>query len=149
MLHSLPNREIHGRARDCKCAFKLNIHRAKLNIHRALFVGAAQSRNAGKIWSVSLFFCFDQDSVTIETPDTVLLKPPSSSLTARLSADKSLPQTGQRFQFSQVGVYWQIGNPHWPLIDFKYYIWLDCILSFLAVPQFSKFTIWFHFRQFN
>uniref|UniRef100_UPI003AB04F77 kinesin-like protein KIF20B n=1 Tax=Centroberyx gerrardi TaxID=166262 RepID=UPI003AB04F77 len=42
-----------------------------------------------------------QDCVTIEPPDTVLLKPPSSSLSARLS-DKSLPQTGQRFQFSQV-----------------------------------------------
>ncbi|KAM7408270.1 hypothetical protein PAMA_002125 [Pampus argenteus] len=43
-----------------------------------------------------------QDCVTIESPDTVLLKPPSSSLSARLSTDKSLPQTGQRFQFSQV-----------------------------------------------
>ncbi|XP_071394761.1 kinesin-like protein KIF20B [Centroberyx affinis] len=42
-----------------------------------------------------------QDCVTIEPPDTVLLKPPSSSLSARLS-DKPLPQTGQRFQFSQV-----------------------------------------------
>ncbi|XP_070772238.1 kinesin-like protein KIF20B [Enoplosus armatus] len=43
-----------------------------------------------------------QDCVTIEPPDTVLLKPPSLSLSARLSTDKSLPQTGQRFQFSQV-----------------------------------------------
>ncbi|KAM4591248.1 uncharacterized protein kif20ba isoform 2-T2 [Odontesthes bonariensis] len=43
-----------------------------------------------------------QDCVTIEPPDKVLLKPPSLSLAARLSADKSLPQTGQRFQFSQV-----------------------------------------------
>ncbi|XP_054456474.1 kinesin-like protein KIF20B isoform X2 [Anoplopoma fimbria] len=43
-----------------------------------------------------------QDCVTIEPPDTVLLKPPSLSLSARLSADKSLPQTGQRFQFSKV-----------------------------------------------
>uniref|UniRef100_A0A3B5B9W5 Kinesin family member 20B n=1 Tax=Stegastes partitus TaxID=144197 RepID=A0A3B5B9W5_9TELE len=33
---------------------------------------------------------------------SVLLKPPSLSLSARLSADRSLPQTGQRFQFSQV-----------------------------------------------
>ncbi|XP_034407565.1 kinesin-like protein KIF20B isoform X3 [Cyclopterus lumpus] len=43
-----------------------------------------------------------QGCVTIEHPDTILLKPPSLSLSARLSADKSLPQTGQRFQFSQV-----------------------------------------------
>ncbi|XP_076600042.1 kinesin-like protein KIF20B [Chaetodon auriga] len=43
-----------------------------------------------------------QECVTIEPPDTVLLKPPSLSLSARLSAEKSLPQTGQRFQFSQV-----------------------------------------------
>ncbi|XP_034753994.1 kinesin-like protein KIF20B isoform X2 [Etheostoma cragini] len=43
-----------------------------------------------------------QDCVTIESPDTVLLKPPRLSLSARLSSDKSLPQTGQRFQFSQV-----------------------------------------------
>ncbi|XP_070697167.1 kinesin-like protein KIF20B [Pempheris klunzingeri] len=42
-----------------------------------------------------------QDCVTIEPPDTVLLKPPSLSVSARLSTDKSLPQTGQRFQFSQ------------------------------------------------
>ncbi|CAB1445240.1 unnamed protein product [Pleuronectes platessa] len=35
------------------------------------------------------------DCVSIESPDTVLLKPPCST-------DKSLPQTGQRFQFSQV-----------------------------------------------
>nr|XP_046257693.1 kinesin-like protein KIF20B isoform X2 [Scatophagus argus] len=43
-----------------------------------------------------------QDCVTLEPPDKVLLKPPSLSLSARLSAEKSLPQTGQRFQFSQV-----------------------------------------------
>lgn len=43
-----------------------------------------------------------QDCVTIELPDTVLLKPPSSSLSARLSTDKGFPQTGQHFQFSQV-----------------------------------------------
>ncbi|KAF1375404.1 hypothetical protein PFLUV_G00219780 [Perca fluviatilis] len=43
-----------------------------------------------------------QDCVTIESPETVLLKPPRLSLSARLSTDKSLPQTGQRFQFSQV-----------------------------------------------
>ncbi|KAE8280969.1 Kinesin-like protein KIF20B [Larimichthys crocea] len=43
-----------------------------------------------------------QDCVTIEPPDTVLLKHPSLSLSARLSADRSLAQTGQRFQFSQV-----------------------------------------------
>ncbi|XP_059215489.1 kinesin-like protein KIF20B [Centropristis striata] len=43
-----------------------------------------------------------QDCVTIEPPDTLLLKPPSLSLSARLSTDRSLPQTGQRFQFSQV-----------------------------------------------
>ncbi|XP_029306118.1 kinesin-like protein KIF20B [Cottoperca gobio] len=43
-----------------------------------------------------------QDCVTIEPPDTALLKPPSLSFSARLSTDKSLPHTGQRFQFSQV-----------------------------------------------
>ncbi|XP_038147676.1 kinesin-like protein KIF20B isoform X6 [Cyprinodon tularosa] len=43
-----------------------------------------------------------QDCVTIEPPDRVLLKPPSSSLLSRLSVDKSFPQTGQRFQFSKV-----------------------------------------------
>ncbi|XP_041646285.1 kinesin-like protein KIF20B [Cheilinus undulatus] len=43
-----------------------------------------------------------QDCVTIEPPDTVLLKPPSLCLSARLSTDRSFPQTGQRFQFSQV-----------------------------------------------
>eukprot|EP00064_Thunnus_orientalis_P022911 superscaffoldBa00008161_g23132 len=43
-----------------------------------------------------------QDCVTIEPPDTVLLKPPSLSLSARLSTDKPLLQTGQRFQFSRV-----------------------------------------------
>ncbi|KAK5854386.1 hypothetical protein PBY51_015459 [Eleginops maclovinus] len=43
-----------------------------------------------------------QDCVTIERPDTALLKPPNLSLGARLSTDKSLPQTGQRFQFTQV-----------------------------------------------
>ncbi|KAM9847987.1 kinesin-like protein KIF20B [Aulostomus maculatus] len=43
-----------------------------------------------------------QECVAIELPDTVLLKPPSLPLSARLSVEKSLPQTGQRFQFSQV-----------------------------------------------
>ncbi|XP_051815708.1 kinesin-like protein KIF20B isoform X2 [Acanthochromis polyacanthus] len=43
-----------------------------------------------------------QDCVAIQSPDTVLLKPPNLSLSARLSTDRSLPQTGQRFQFSQV-----------------------------------------------
>ncbi|XP_067368029.1 kinesin-like protein KIF20B isoform X4 [Channa argus] len=43
-----------------------------------------------------------QDCVTIEPPDTVLLKPPSLSISARLSSDRSLLQSGQRFQFSQV-----------------------------------------------
>ncbi|XP_071061714.1 kinesin-like protein KIF20B [Pseudochaenichthys georgianus] len=43
-----------------------------------------------------------QDCVTIEPPDTALLKPPKLSLSARHSSDKSLLQTGQRFQFSQV-----------------------------------------------
>ncbi|XP_073784610.1 kinesin-like protein KIF20B isoform X2 [Danio rerio] len=42
-----------------------------------------------------------QDCVTIQRPDTVLLKPPQTSLSARLS-DKSVPVTAQRFQFSQV-----------------------------------------------
>ncbi|XP_055358431.1 kinesin-like protein KIF20B isoform X2 [Betta splendens] len=40
-----------------------------------------------------------QGCVIIEPPDTVLLKPPTLG---RLSTDKSLPQTGQRFQFSKV-----------------------------------------------
>uniref|UniRef100_A0A672ZN56 Kinesin family member 20Ba n=1 Tax=Sphaeramia orbicularis TaxID=375764 RepID=A0A672ZN56_9TELE len=43
-----------------------------------------------------------QDCITIEPPDTVILKPPKSSLSSRLSTDKTLAQTGQRFQFSQV-----------------------------------------------
>ncbi|XP_064175746.1 kinesin-like protein KIF20B isoform X1 [Anguilla rostrata] len=42
-----------------------------------------------------------QECVTLEPPDVVLLKAPRSSLSARLS-DKSIPQTAQRFQFSQV-----------------------------------------------
>lgn len=42
-----------------------------------------------------------QDCVTIQLPDTVLLKAPRTSLSARLS-DKSVPQTAQRFQFSKV-----------------------------------------------
>ncbi|KAG9345983.1 hypothetical protein JZ751_007798 [Albula glossodonta] len=42
-----------------------------------------------------------QECVAIEPPDVVLLKPPRTSLSARLS-DKSIPQTAQRFQFSQV-----------------------------------------------
>ncbi|XP_062320105.1 kinesin-like protein KIF20B isoform X2 [Osmerus eperlanus] len=42
-----------------------------------------------------------QDCVGIEVPDTVLLKAPRASLSARLS-DKSDMQTAQRFQFSQV-----------------------------------------------
>ncbi|XP_028975950.2 kinesin-like protein KIF20B isoform X2 [Esox lucius] len=45
--------------------------------------------------------CEAQDCVSIESPDTVLLKAPRSSLSARLS-DRSVPQTAQRFQFSQV-----------------------------------------------
>ncbi|CAL8370437.1 unnamed protein product [Boreogadus saida] len=40
-----------------------------------------------------------QDCVTMESPETVLLKPPRNSF--RLS-DKSVPQTGQRFHFSKV-----------------------------------------------
>ncbi|XP_051579495.1 kinesin-like protein KIF20B isoform X2 [Myxocyprinus asiaticus] len=42
-----------------------------------------------------------QDCVAIQPPETVLLKGPQSSLSARLS-DKSVPITAQRFQFSQV-----------------------------------------------
>ncbi|XP_046712185.1 kinesin-like protein KIF20B isoform X2 [Silurus meridionalis] len=42
-----------------------------------------------------------QDCINIQTPDTVLLKAPRSSLSAR-GSDKPLPQTAQRFQFSQV-----------------------------------------------
>ncbi|XP_074531941.1 kinesin-like protein KIF20B isoform X2 [Halichoeres trimaculatus] len=43
-----------------------------------------------------------QDCIVIEPADSVLLKPPSLSLSARLSTDRPFPQTGQRFQFSQV-----------------------------------------------
>lgn len=49
-------------------------------------------------------FSFKQDCVTINPPDTVLLRPPTLSLLPRLSIDKSLPQVGQHFQFSKVGV---------------------------------------------
>ncbi|XP_035388817.1 kinesin-like protein KIF20B [Electrophorus electricus] len=42
-----------------------------------------------------------QDCVNIHPPDTVLLKVPRAYVSARLS-DKSVPQTAQRFQFSQV-----------------------------------------------
>ncbi|KAF7203633.1 transcript variant X3 [Nothobranchius furzeri] len=42
-----------------------------------------------------------QDCVTIEGPDTVILRPPKSSQSNRQS-DKSLPQTAQRFTFTQV-----------------------------------------------
>ncbi|KAK9959763.1 hypothetical protein ABG768_009864 [Culter alburnus] len=42
-----------------------------------------------------------QDCVAIQPPETVLLKAPRSSLSARLS-DKSVPVTAQRFQFSKV-----------------------------------------------
>uniref|UniRef100_A0A3Q2YNS3 Kinesin family member 20Ba n=1 Tax=Hippocampus comes TaxID=109280 RepID=A0A3Q2YNS3_HIPCM len=46
-----------------------------------------------------------QDCVSVEPPDTVLLRPPSAPPTARLSSDKwdkSFLHTGQRFRFSQV-----------------------------------------------
>ncbi|XP_068184447.1 kinesin-like protein KIF20B isoform X2 [Antennarius striatus] len=43
-----------------------------------------------------------QDCVSIQPPDTVLLRPPSLCLSARLSTDRPLPHMGQRFQFSQV-----------------------------------------------
>uniref|UniRef100_A0A4W5RQN8 Kinesin-like protein n=1 Tax=Hucho hucho TaxID=62062 RepID=A0A4W5RQN8_9TELE len=42
-----------------------------------------------------------QDCVSIEPPDKVLLKAPRTSLSTGLG-DKSVPQTAQRFQFSQV-----------------------------------------------
>ncbi|KAL0983730.1 hypothetical protein UPYG_G00131980 [Umbra pygmaea] len=42
-----------------------------------------------------------QDCVSIEPPDTVLLKAPRTSLSARLS-DKTVPQTALRFRFSRV-----------------------------------------------
>ncbi|XP_034040947.1 kinesin-like protein KIF20B [Thalassophryne amazonica] len=42
-----------------------------------------------------------QDCVAILPPDKVLMKPPSF-LSGRLSNDRSLPQTVQRFEFSQV-----------------------------------------------
>lgn len=47
-----------------------------------------------------------QDCVTIEGLDTVLLRPPSSpAVSARFSTDRALPQAGQRFRFSKVGVF--------------------------------------------
>lgn len=49
---------------------------------------------------LSLVFA-PQDCVTIEGPDTVVLKPPRSCQSSRQS-DKSLPQTAQRFSFTQV-----------------------------------------------
>ncbi|XP_073725506.1 kinesin-like protein KIF20B isoform X3 [Misgurnus anguillicaudatus] len=42
-----------------------------------------------------------QDCVAMQPPETVLLKAPRTSLSARLS-DKSVPVTAQRFQFSKV-----------------------------------------------
>ncbi|XP_018616373.2 kinesin-like protein KIF20B [Scleropages formosus] len=42
-----------------------------------------------------------QECIVIEPPDTVLVNAPRTSLSARLS-DKSVPQAGQQFQFSQV-----------------------------------------------
>ncbi|KPP76650.1 hypothetical protein Z043_103989, partial [Scleropages formosus] len=41
------------------------------------------------------------ECIVIEPPDTVLVNAPRTSLSARLS-DKSVPQAGQQFQFSQV-----------------------------------------------
>lgn len=58
-----------------------------------------------------------QDCVTIDPPDTVLLRPPSLSLLPRLSVDKSLPQVGQHFQFSKVGVFsWRESEPGYMLV---------------------------------
>lgn len=59
----------------------------------------------GPILIVFVFSVRQQDCVTIDPPDTVLLRPPSLSLLPRLSVDKSLPQVGQHFQFSKVGVF--------------------------------------------
>ncbi|MEQ2210513.1 hypothetical protein XENOCAPTIV_014687 [Xenoophorus captivus] len=56
------------------------------------------------ILKYSTYASIVSDCVTMEPPDTVLLKPPSLSLLARLSSDQSLPQTGQRFQFSKVNL---------------------------------------------
>ncbi|XP_055025526.2 kinesin-like protein KIF20B isoform X2 [Misgurnus anguillicaudatus] len=44
---------------------------------------------------------FSEDCVAMQPPETVLLKAPRTSLSARLS-DKSVPVTAQRFQFSKV-----------------------------------------------
>lgn len=49
---------------------------------------------------VCLVSVFWKECVAIQPPETVLLKAPRSSLSARLS-DKSVPVTAQRFQFSQ------------------------------------------------
>ncbi len=50
--------------------------------------------------SLCLLSVYLKDCVAIQAPETVLLKAPQSSLSARLS-DKSVPVTAQRFQFSQ------------------------------------------------
>lgn len=50
--------------------------------------------------SLCLLSVYLKDCVAIQSPETVLLKAPESSLSARLS-DKSVPVTAQRFQFSQ------------------------------------------------
>lgn len=70
----------------------------------------------------------------MEPPDTVLLKPPSLSLTARLSADKSLPQAGQRFQFSQVGVSLQTAEKHPLPVTTGSFILLNSPFRFACEP---------------
>ncbi|KAF6738695.1 Kinesin-like protein KIF20B [Oryzias melastigma] len=44
----------------------------------------------------------DQTRENRRVQDSVLLRPPSSSVTARYSLDRALPQAGQRFRFSKV-----------------------------------------------
>lgn len=54
-------------------------------------------------------FSAPQGCVTIEGPDTVVLKPPRSCQSNRQS-DKSVPQTAQRFSFTQVQNLWRYSD---------------------------------------
>lgn len=76
------------------------------------------------------FLCLSlctQDCVTIDPPDTVLLRPPTLSLLPRLSIDKTLPQVGQHFQFSKVDV-----SSEWNLFTLarKHVCDVYCIIRF-------------------
>ncbi|XP_013874658.1 kinesin-like protein KIF20B [Austrofundulus limnaeus] len=103
MMDSDPNKaDRRGQVEDVKNVSIINIppdlqqscieEREHLQVYLRVRPFTSAERTSGE----------SQDCVTFEPPDTVLLKPPSLSLLARLSSEKSLPQTGQRFQFSKV-----------------------------------------------